>query len=148
MKANRTPFEILGVTPADDMTTIRMAWRAKVRVLHPDVAGNTAQATERLAEINAAFDALQGHKPSAASRAARAADVEREARAARRAAKEAKRQRDVLRRRAEAARAERQASETKRAMDSARKAMLARHRGTLHAKAANAYASACKITAA
>ncbi|MGR3511282.1 MAG: J domain-containing protein [Paracoccaceae bacterium] len=75
MRKNRKLFDLLGVSPADDMTTIRMAWRAKVRALHPDLAGDKALATERLAEVNAAFDALQGHmpKPSMRPKAANAA---------------------------------------------------------------------------
>ena len=63
MSKKRTPFDILGVTPADDMTTIRLAWRAKVRQLHPDRVPDKAAATAELAEVNAAFDALQGHVP-------------------------------------------------------------------------------------
>lgn len=61
MSKKRTAFSILGVTPADDMATIRMAWRAKVRRLHPDRAADKSVATAELAEVNAAFDALQGH---------------------------------------------------------------------------------------
>ncbi len=63
MKKNRSPFDILGVSPADDMTVIRMAWRRKVRQLHPDLAEDKASATAELAEVNAAFDAVQGHVP-------------------------------------------------------------------------------------
>lgn len=57
------PFKTLGVRPSDDMTTIRLAWRAKVRAHHPDHASDPVVATAELAEINAAFDALQGHVP-------------------------------------------------------------------------------------
>lgn len=63
MKRTRSPFKILGVSPKDDMTTIRMAWREKVRRLHPDLAEDKVAATADLAEVNAAFDALQGHVP-------------------------------------------------------------------------------------
>ncbi|MEM9425657.1 MAG: J domain-containing protein [Pseudomonadota bacterium] len=63
MRPKLRHFAVLGVTPADDMTTIRMAWRSKVRLLHPDRARNRAKATADLAEVNAAFDALQGHVP-------------------------------------------------------------------------------------
>ena len=63
MRRPRSPFDILGVSPADDMTTIRLAWRAKVRRLHPDRAPDAARASAELAEVNAAFDALQGHGP-------------------------------------------------------------------------------------
>ena len=64
MGKTRSPFDVLGVTPADDMATIRMAWRAKVRALHPDRAKNKRRATAALADVNAAFDALQGHEPT------------------------------------------------------------------------------------
>lgn len=60
----RCPFEVLGVSPEDDMPTIRMAWLAKVRLLHPDFAMDKARATDELATVNAAFDALQGHTPN------------------------------------------------------------------------------------
>lgn len=63
MSKARSPFAVLGVSPSDEMTTIRMAWRAKVRALHPDQAHDKAAATAKLAEANAAFDALQGHVP-------------------------------------------------------------------------------------
>lgn len=74
MRKNRKLFDLLGVSPADDITTIRMAWRAKVRALHPDLAEDKARATRQLAEVNAAFDALQGHvpKPSMRPKAANA----------------------------------------------------------------------------
>lgn len=70
MKKTRTPFDILGVSPADDMTVIRMAWRRKVRQYHPDQAFDKSAATAELAEINAAFDALQGHVPKGAKKKA------------------------------------------------------------------------------
>lgn len=63
MRKSQKAFDTLDVSPCDDMTTIRMAWRAKVRALHPDRAKDKRWATERLAEVNAAFDALQGHVP-------------------------------------------------------------------------------------
>ena len=68
----RSPFEVLGVTPADDMPTIRLAWRAKVRALHPDRAENKRRATAELAEVNAAFDALQRHEPTGSKPVAKA----------------------------------------------------------------------------
>ncbi|MEO0916710.1 MAG: J domain-containing protein [Pseudomonadota bacterium] len=63
MRKCQKAFELLDVSPSDDMTTIRMAWRAKVRALHPDQAQDKSWANARLAEVNAAFDALQGHVP-------------------------------------------------------------------------------------
>ncbi|MEM6385893.1 MAG: J domain-containing protein [Pseudomonadota bacterium] len=109
MSEVRNPFDVLGVTPADDILTIRAAWRAKVRALHPDQAKNKAEATSRLAEVNAAFDALQSHVPSAeAQERARAKRDERaEARA-----------KAALKRRADAAeRGRRRAAAMARAAD-------------------------------
>ena len=148
MSRARTPFEILGVTPADDMATIRMAWRAKVRRLHPDVVGNTQAASNLLAEVNAAFDALQGHEPSKAAKAAQAAEEERVARMVARKAREAALQRAELRRRKEAVEAKRRLAALERAKVEAIKERLQGHMGTLQAKAANGYAAARKILAA
>ncbi len=148
MKEKRSPFDILGVTPADDMTTIRMAWRAKVRVLHPDVVGNTAETTERFAEINAAFDALQGHRPSAREKAAKDAEIDRAVRRAQRAAREAQRQREEAWQRQKAEEAKRRARELAETAERARQDLLRRHKGTLHARAANGYRVASKILTA
>lgn len=148
MSRARTPFEILDVTPADDMATIRMAWRAKVRRLHPDVVGNTRAASNRLAEVNAAFDALQGHAPLKAAKAAQAAEKERVARMAANIAHEAALQRAKLRRRKEAEEAKRRRTELERAKAEAIKDRLQGHMGTVQAKAANGYAAARKILAA
>ncbi len=148
MSKARTPFDILGVTPADEMTTIRMAWRAKVRRHHPDVAGNAPDATERLAEINAAFDALQGHVPSAEAKAAGAAEVARVVRKAKRAARAADKRRAEARRKAEAAAARQRTEALEAAKAEAIRARLEGHKGTIQAKAANGYARARRILAA
>lgn len=81
MKPKLRHFAVLGVSPADDMTTIRMAWRSKVRALHPDRARNRAKATADLAEVNAAFDALQGHVPKRSVEKPVARDASKAARA-------------------------------------------------------------------
>jgi curved DNA-binding protein CbpA len=145
MSKTRTPFDILGVTPADDMATIRMAWRAKVRQLHPDVAGNTKGSNERLAEVNAAFDALQGHKPKLRAEAPKTSDavrpVERARSEVRKQRAEARRKSDV-----EAARRAAQAAETAKA--GAIRARLRDHMGTVYATAATGYAIARRILAA
>jgi DnaJ-class molecular chaperone len=148
MSAARNPFDILGVTPADDMTTIRMAWRAKVRLLHPDVVGDTARASSRLAEVNAAFDALQGHEPCVKAKAAKAAEVEQVAREAARKAQDAVRTRAEARRRQEEIDARRRLADLERAKATALKERLKGHMGTVHAKAANGYAAARKILVA
>ena len=148
MKQHRSDFDILGVTPADDMATIRMAWRAKVRELHPDVAGNSAGSTERLMEVNAAFDALQGHEPSARARARKQADLERRAQTAELAARAAACRRAEERARLEAVQKKQRAAALERAKAAAIKARLKAHMGTVHARAANGYAAARKILVA
>lgn len=56
-------FDVLGVSPEDDITTIRLAWRRKVKELHPDIAEDKKAAGALLARINAAFGELQNHQP-------------------------------------------------------------------------------------
>lgn len=52
-------FDLLGVPPGSDAVTVKKAWRALVRSYHPDMAkSDPQQANRRLAEINAAFDAV------------------------------------------------------------------------------------------
>ena len=52
-------FDLLGVPPGSDAATVKAAWRALVRSYHPDMAKtDPQQANRRLAEINAAFDAV------------------------------------------------------------------------------------------
>mgnify|MGYP001555350833 CR=1 FL=1 len=54
-----TAFDILGISPDSDDATIRTAWRALVRTYHPDMAkSDPVAANKRLAEINAAHDAV------------------------------------------------------------------------------------------
>lgn len=55
----KAAFEILGIAPSTDESTVRRAWRALVRAYHPDMAKTDPEgANRRLAEINAAFDAV------------------------------------------------------------------------------------------
>jgi len=62
--AKPTPFEVLGVTPADDYATIRRAWKKLVKENHPDLNGQDKDAaTARLTALNAAFDRLRNHAP-------------------------------------------------------------------------------------
>ena len=54
-----SPYEILGVSPLDDFTTIRAAWRRLVKTCHPDVWYGTAEeATARLMAVNDAYDLI------------------------------------------------------------------------------------------
>lgn len=81
-------YDILGISPDSDEATVKAAWRALVRTYHPDMARTDPEgATRRLAEINAAFDAIgaaspdQRHKlaEAAAHRARKAAQARRKA---------------------------------------------------------------------
>ena len=52
-------FDLLGVSPDSDPDTVKRAWRALVRSNHPDMGQQDPEAANRrLAEINAAFDAV------------------------------------------------------------------------------------------
>jgi curved DNA-binding protein CbpA len=59
----RDPHDVLGVERGAGMVVVKAAWRRLARAHHPDVAaGDTAAAraaTARMAEINAAYDALR-----------------------------------------------------------------------------------------
>lgn len=61
-------FDVLAVCPEDDISKIRLAWRKKVKELHPDIVGNDEASGEFLARVNAAFDSLKTHKPFAERR--------------------------------------------------------------------------------
>jgi len=59
MTGLQAAFDILGISPDSDAATVKTAWRALVRSYHPDMARSDPEgATRRLAEINAAFDAI------------------------------------------------------------------------------------------
>lgn len=67
------PHEVLGVAPGTPLPEIRKAWRAKIRETHPDrviAAGMPAEAvamaTRRVAELNAAWEALSRGTPAPA----------------------------------------------------------------------------------
>ncbi|MGP6087307.1 J domain-containing protein [Antarctobacter jejuensis] len=62
--APKKAFEILGVTPTDDFSTIRRAWIKLVKENHPDVVGGDLQElTAKLTRINEAYDSLRWHSP-------------------------------------------------------------------------------------
>ncbi len=63
---DRSPYDLLGVSPDMDLPAIRSAWRALAARLHPDrlqgegLPIEALRLTEaRLAEVNAAFDAIR-----------------------------------------------------------------------------------------
>lgn len=64
-EAERDPYEVLGVSPQDDMATIRAAWRAAVRESHPDrlhARGLPSEAVKlaesRLMAVNRAWEQI------------------------------------------------------------------------------------------
>ncbi|HEY5495353.1 MAG TPA: J domain-containing protein [Candidatus Limnocylindrales bacterium] len=67
--AQRDPHEVLGVDRDASQVTVKAAWRRLAREHHPDLAGDAAarqDATRRMAEINAAYQALRagvGERP-------------------------------------------------------------------------------------
>lgn len=57
---------MLGVTPGASATDIAAAYRAAAKRWHPDVAGEDELAATRMAELNAAYDAIRDGRASAA----------------------------------------------------------------------------------
>jgi curved DNA-binding protein CbpA len=59
----RDPHDVLGVKAGASAQTIKAAWRRLARENHPDLTGDdpaaSRQATRRMAEINAAYEALR-----------------------------------------------------------------------------------------
>jgi hypothetical protein len=53
------PFAVLGVTPGASAADIAAAYRAAAKRWHPDVAGSDDVAASRMAELNAAYDAIR-----------------------------------------------------------------------------------------
>lgn len=61
----RDPYDVLGIEPGASAATVKAAWRRLARAHHPDLASDAAsqrKATRRMAEINAAYEALR-HAP-------------------------------------------------------------------------------------
>jgi hypothetical protein len=60
------PFAVLGVTPGASAADIAAAYRAAAKRWHPDVTGADEVAATRMAELNAAYDAIRnGDAPPA-----------------------------------------------------------------------------------
>lgn len=60
--AQREPHEVLGVSRDASQATVKAAWRRLAREHHPDLAADAparSDATRRMAEINAAYQALR-----------------------------------------------------------------------------------------
>lgn len=64
----KNPYEVLGVSPSDSDDTIKQAYRALAKKYHPDnYAGSPLAdlASEKMAEINAAYDQIQEMRKAA-----------------------------------------------------------------------------------
>lgn len=79
-------YALLQVTPAASDTEMRTAWRTLARRYHPDLAKiDPEEASRRMSEINAAYDAVAHHRalkdlqPAPKSRARRRSRTAREA---------------------------------------------------------------------
>ncbi len=69
----RDPYVVLGIEPGASAATVKAAWRRLARANHPDLnAGDPAAAraaNARMAEINAAYEQLQGADGASGGRA-------------------------------------------------------------------------------
>lgn len=68
----QSAYEVLGVSPEDNAETIRRAYRRLVMSYHPDqYRGDKAAANQKLVELIAAFDILDGPASKATGSAKR-----------------------------------------------------------------------------
>lgn len=56
-------YAILGLSDTATLDEAKKAWRELVRKFHPDRAGNDSAASDRMAQINAAWDRIRAGKP-------------------------------------------------------------------------------------
>lgn len=85
-------LDLLGVQEGATEKEIRQAWRALVRTYHPDQARDDPEAaTRKMAEINAAFDALMSGEAGPEAKATKPTPQDQARRRAKQAADEARR---------------------------------------------------------
>src|SRR5487761_2539092 len=68
--AQRDPHEVLGIDRDASQATVKAAWRRLAREHHPDLAADSSErrdATRRMAEINAAYQALRSRATGGAA---------------------------------------------------------------------------------
>lgn len=51
-------YEILGIAPSADQRTVRAAYLARMRAVHPDLVPHDAQAQRTARQLNAAYEVL------------------------------------------------------------------------------------------
>ena len=124
-----TPFEVLGVSAADDYATIRKAWKRLVKANHPDQCpADAARLTKRLQQINDAFEKLRNHVPvKGAAKATQTRDFAAEA-AREKARKQAQAQAQAAQAQVARAKAQAKAAAEARAARQAEQAAQARKR--------------------
>jgi len=74
--AHRDPHEVLGIDRDASQAAVKAAWRRLAREHHPDLAADSSErrdATRRMAEINAAYQALRSRATGGAGTPARGA---------------------------------------------------------------------------
>lgn len=64
-KPVRTAYTVLGVDPSAEPEVVAVAYKAKARLYHPDIAKDSKQADERMKELNAAWEILKDPKKRA-----------------------------------------------------------------------------------
>jgi hypothetical protein len=77
--AQRDPHDVLGVDRDASQAAVKAAWRRLAREHHPDLAADSAtrrDATRRMAEINAAYQALRSRAAGGTGKPSRAAGAE------------------------------------------------------------------------
>jgi DnaJ-class molecular chaperone len=67
MAMNKSPYDVLQVSPNASLEVIRAAYKALCMRFHPDVAGNNANALERMTQINVAYEEITKGKARTAN---------------------------------------------------------------------------------
>ncbi|KAI0103173.1 hypothetical protein GGR51DRAFT_561858 [Nemania sp. FL0031] len=60
--SRKNPYHILGVSPNDDLQTVKQAWHRLCLRYHPDKAGQTEETHERFVEIHNAYETIYREK--------------------------------------------------------------------------------------